>query len=295
MPNKARGINKLAHLRSLEMLSEAQLEYALEIIKTENNPETFQAALEVIDEMADPKARPVLLEKYAYCSQEPSRRDSGAYLRSAILKSLRPFVKVEDIALLERAATTYEFLPPGRSEIAMALRSAALITLNEIDEVLAGFHSTRLLTHEYTSDMSGEPAVTAARVLAAQGQLLPLYAYVTGPQTALAEVRAECLRGLVGIPASLLPDLVARFRDSQEEIVLLGLFDLLLAHSAGASYNDFFREFLFTTRLLNLYRYLVIGIVARKQNELLDQLAASAKAAKDVSKTRILEELRQIR
>jgi hypothetical protein len=46
---------------------------------------------------------------------------------------------------------------------------------------------------------------------------------------------AECLRSLTDLPASLLPSLVERFRESDDEIVLLGLFDLLLAHAARAA------------------------------------------------------------
>src|SRR5215211_7318202 len=56
-----------------------------------------------------------------------------------------------------------------------ARRAAALVVLGEVDPTLAGFHATRLLHDSHTSPMSGEPAVTAARVLADVGQPLPLY------------------------------------------------------------------------------------------------------------------------
>src|SRR5437868_2999019 len=108
------------------------------------------------------------------------RRDPGCFARTTLTRALRHVVRQDDVGLVERTVTTYEFMPPftgpAGGEVAAGLCSVALVTLIEIDETLAGYHSVRLLVDQYTSPMSGEPAVTAARVLAAQGQLLPLYA-----------------------------------------------------------------------------------------------------------------------
>jgi hypothetical protein len=54
------------------------------------------------------------------------------------------------------------------------LRAGALLILNELDDSLAGFEATRLLVDGLTDPMSGEPALTAVRALASQGQAAAL-------------------------------------------------------------------------------------------------------------------------
>ncbi len=287
---------KMVQLRNFAPLSHEQLNFALELVENEINMELVQAALEVVREVASSKARPVLLARFEWFAQDPTRRDQNCFLRAAILKALQPIVRLEDIPLLEKTAHTYEFMPPGPVEVGMGLRSAALISLNEVDEVLAGYHSTALLVRlssEHTSHMSGEPALTAARILAAQGQYLPLYAYVTLQRDKIPEVVAECLRSLIRLPASLLPGLVKQYEGSTDEIVLLGLFDLLQTHPEKSKYAKFTLDFLIETRLYNLFRYLVIGLVARQEQEALAKLlkAANSGQNKSIEKYQILNEL----
>ena len=73
---------------------------------------------------------------------------------------------------------TYEFLPPKKEECTGRLRLAGLSLLETIDVVLASYHCVRLLNDPYTSRMSGEPALSAVRFLANQGQFLPLYGFL---------------------------------------------------------------------------------------------------------------------
>jgi hypothetical protein len=230
----------------------------------------------------------VILDTFAQCEGSGPRRDAGCHLRAALVRALRPVVLWQDRDLLERAASTYEFLPPGRSEVAAGLRAAALVTLNEIDQTLAGFRAVRLLTDTYTSSMSGEPAVTAARVLATQGESLPLYAYVLAPEARVSEVLGECLRSLTVLPRSLLAPLVDRYLASRDEIVLLGVFELLIAREADTSFDDTILDFLADTRLYNIYRYLVTTIVASRRDDLRRSLEARAAGEADRTKADIL-------
>ncbi len=213
------------------------------------------------------------------------RHDPGGTIRIAILRALRPLARREDTPLLERAAATYEFL---YGEATGDLRAAALIALNEVDDVLAGYHCVRLLTDPHTSAMSGEPARTAVRILALHGQLLPLYAYVTGEGGGVADVLAESLRSLTAIPASLLPPLVERYGGSGDEIVLLGLFDLLLARDDRAAHTGFILDFLRATPLHNIYRYLVSILVASRDEALIAPLIGLAATERDRDKAAIL-------
>lgn len=276
---------KLERLRSLDGAPEEQIALASRLVASERNVDVVQAAVAVLAARAGPALRPVLLRRYADCDRDGTRRDPGGALRSAILAALRPLLLPEDVPLLARATATYEFL---YGESTGDLRAAGLLALNEVDHVLAAYHAARLLTDGYTSIMSGEPAVTAARVLAAQDQRLPLYAYVTRDEGGVADVLAECLRGLVPLPASLLPALVEGYRESADEIVLLGLFDLLLAHETRADYTGFLLDFLRATRHDNIFRYLVNTIIAGRQPDLIAHLEALAAAERDPRKRDIL-------
>lgn len=295
-----------ARLRQLDALAstpEEQARYALELLQTDRSVQVVAAAIDIFVGQREPAARPTLLRLYAFYDADWLRRDPGGQLRSAILKALRHTATRDDLPLLERAATTYEFMPPGRSECAEAIRAAAVVTMNEVDDELASYHCARLLAEarlrpavdEVTRPQSGEPAATAIRVLASQSRLLPLYSYVLQPEGSYAEVVSEALRCLIGLPESLLPPLVERLRETDDEIVLLGLFDLILGHEASATFADFVGDFLRTTRQYDVYRYLVAAIVASRSKELLTQLLLAAEETHDRHKVEALIELLAVR
>jgi hypothetical protein len=283
---------KIARLRALETGSDAQWRYAAGSLAALRTPDAVRIFLAVLTTRLSGELRDLLLAKYAYCNADGIKRDPGGLVRIQLLEALRPLVRSEDVPLLERAATTYEFL---YGEATGDLRAAGLLALNEADQRLVEFYCVRLLVDEYTSIMSGEPALTAARILAAHDQMLPLYAYVTQAPRPIADVTAECLRGLALLPPSLLPGLVARFRDSDDEIVLLGLFDLLFAHETRAGYIDFIFDFLRDTTLYNLYRYLVSALIAGRDKALIDRLGGMLRAERDRQKAAILREALELR
>jgi hypothetical protein len=119
--------------------------------------------------------------------------------------------------------------------------------------------------------MSGEPAVTAARLLAMREQLLPLYGIAAGGG-GTAEVRAECLRGLIGLPVSLVLRLLDQYRDEKDNTVVVGLFDLVLGHASRSAFADFVGSFLDRTQSIDLYRFVVNSIVASRDPVLIDLL-----------------------
>lgn len=282
---------KLERLRALE--GAAQVDYALRLAQNEKHAEVLEAALDALIVAQHPEVRPLLLAAYAGCESGEGRSDSGCHLRTGLLQRLRPLARLEDRGLLEHALLTYEFVPPGRRwEVGANLRAQALVVLNDIDPGLAGYHAVHLLNDslEHTSEMSGEPAVTAAQVLATQGQTLSLYAYAMREEPARFEVLAECLRNLTGVPASLVALLQQRYGDSRDEIILLGLYDLFLARPADEPFGRVVLEFLSTTRLPNLYRYLVSMIVASRRDDLIAPLTKQARHERDPMKKAILDE-----
>ncbi len=231
------------------------------------NPEAIASAVGMLGDSADPRIRQVIAQKYETLNAEPRRRDSGCFQRTALVRALRGRASTDDIAWLETALWTVEII--GRFDAASELRAAALVTLNDVDGALACFHGARLLSDAH--EMSGEPAVTAARLLTMREQVLPLYGLVaTGGGT--PEVRAECLRGLTSLPVSLVARLLEQYRDEKDSTVMVGLFDLVLGHPSRSAFAGFTASFLDRTQSIDLYRFVVNSIVASRDPVLIGLL-----------------------
>lgn len=262
------------------------LDVGLALLRDAKNPEALALALDALPSTGDARLRPAFVDKYADYAAHSGRADPGGFQRTLLLKAWRAWATLEDIAVLESALWTFEFLHPGPSEVAGNLRGAALVTLNDLDQRLAAFHAVRLLGDQHTST-SGEPAVTAARVLAQQQQALPLYEQALEAR-GHSEVLAECLRGLPQLPLSLVLRIVEDYRETRDEIVLLGLFDMLLAHPQRTSLTGFVRDFLDATTLIDVYRVVVTSIVALRDEAFIALLRQEAQSQRAPVKAAIL-------
>ncbi len=273
---QAKQQEMLHHLRSLISQPDEQVRYALEILERERGKQVVSEALTVLTRVSIPQTRSLFLRLYAYYDEAGVKRDAGGDLRMALLGALLPLADTRDQALAERALTTYEFLPPNREESTGGLRAAGLILLHNLDPLLASYHATRLLVDEHTSRMSGEPAVSAARLLAGQGQLLPLYGYLFAQYRSHPEVEAECLRHLVKAPVSIVEAVLSFYRtpvsigtgapvprhETRDDVVLLGLFDLVLALPANSVCLSFLEAFLRETQRAEVYYSVLMTIMA---------------------------------
>ena len=92
-----------------------------------------------------------------------------------MVDALRPIALPADVKLALAAVETYQFMPDDQAQ---TLRASGLLLLNDLDEPLAPYHAVRLLADPHVTPMSGEPSITAVRVLASQDELTPLYLYV---------------------------------------------------------------------------------------------------------------------
>jgi hypothetical protein len=158
-PRRAPPSPRLQELREPASEPAAQAALAQTVLATDKDVQAIRAAVEVLKQHPTPAARRLLRDRFDHYAADGVRRDAGTYLRATIIQALRQIALPDDLPLLERAATTYEFLPPGRSEEGSLLRSAALVTLDAVDPKLAAYHCIRLLADPYTSRLSGEPAV----------------------------------------------------------------------------------------------------------------------------------------
>jgi hypothetical protein len=264
---------------------DSQVELGIVLLTRARNPEAIASAAGMLGDSEDARIRKVVAEKYAWLNAEPRRRDSGCFQRTALVRALRGRSAADDRPLLETALWTVEII--GRFDAASELRAAALVTLNEANPELACFHATRLLDDAH--EMSGEPAVTAARLLASREQLLPLYG-VAAAGGGRSEVLAECLRGLTGLPVSLVTRLMERYRQEKDETVLVGLVDLLLGHPDRASFADYLAGLLGRTQSIDLYRFMVNSIVATRDPALVAVVRLPDGPAADSPKGKVLAE-----
>ena len=269
---------KIRKLQSLASDPSAQVMLALEFLaEVTTTPkrgrkvpdrELTQSILRVLIRTPHADSRLPLLDLYARYAQNGVKFDPGGYVRTSIVTALRPNLEPADHQLLAAAVTTYEFPPPEFKEETALLRGAALIALNELDDQLARFHAARLLADEYTDPMSGEPAFSAARVLGTQGEDLLLYHYAAKTESATRpEILSEALRNLTDLPEALLAGLIERHGESIHDVVLAGLFDLLLLHETPLelrpSSRDFINEFMRSTEQFDVYHYLISTAVAQ--------------------------------
>jgi hypothetical protein len=246
---------------------------ALRALSRAKSPEAIATALEMLPE-ADPRAREELWKRYQLLSADARRRDPGCLLRAALVRGLRGRTLPADAAPLEAALSTYEFTVPS-TETAGGLRAAALLVLSDLDERLAGFHAVRLLGDPHTSSMSGEPAATAARLLASQRQVLVLYQRLLEPELP-AEVAAACLPGLQEAPPSVLAALAEQHRASNDPVLLLALTDLLLQHADAERLAPALGTVIEESADLDVVRYAAAAVVAGRKPPLIAMLRARA-------------------
>lgn len=293
MPKKpAVPSSKLEKLKSLSDDFSEQQKYALEIVKSEHNRQLIEAALQVLEKnlSSDLPLRASLLPAYEYYAKAGPKSDEGGHIRTKILKLLQDFLLPDDEPLLERAVNTYEFDPFSRAELLSALRAEALIGLNSLDDRLAIYHAVRLLHDKYNSPMSGQPGIAAAQVLASINQFVCLYQYVVREEVKSPEVTAECLRQLIHLPLSLVEGLIEQYRNSQNDIVLVGLFDLLLNHDSAENFTSVITEFMMATKHDEVYSYIALTIIARHNKKLIDILLQVGAIERNKLKARILVE-----
>ena len=238
---------------------------ATELARHSGNLEVVRASVVALGGLTDAANRPVLHDIYDRCGE---RNDAGGFIRAAVVRALQPIVSEADRPLLMTALETYQ--TQGMYEICGDLRTGALVTMNDLDPDLAAFFAASFL-QDPGNAMSGQPGTTAIRVLAAQQKLELLYALASWGQ-GMPELLGEALRNLVELPVPLVDRLVERYRDHEDEQVVLGFFDLLLGHPERARWHGEIVSFLETTDLLDLYGLIVMQIVASRDGDLIGHL-----------------------
>lgn len=258
---------------------------ALVLLQKSRDLEVVRTALHALADNADPDLRPALHEKYAWCETSPSKRDSSGFIRAGIVRALHPIVQPADDDLLRRALTTYQM--QGMYELCAELRAVALRVMNDLDPDTAALFAARFLADPLTS-FSGEPALTAIRVLASQQKLEAIFALASW-DGGNGQVVGEALRNLVELRADLVELLVEHHLDADDEQVTLGLFDLLLGHRERSRWYGLILRYLVTTNDMDIYGIIVTSIVASRDQHLIEALHALAADEREPTKSQLLE------
>lgn len=280
--DQAEVSRRLAELAALADDPVRQRAAAEQLIGKDKHLAVAQAASDVLERLADARSRDPLRARYAWLDANGEQRDAGGYIRAAILRALRPIARRDDGALATRAMTTVEM--SGPFEVTADVRARGLLLMREADRALARYWACRLLADD--GAFSGEPASTAIRLLAADGLTEPVYGVaVTGGNP---EVVAAALRELTGLPRGLVDGLVERYRETEHELILGSLYDLIISREDRDDFTAVFEAFLNAPSHPALYDAVVTQLVASRSGRLIGLLREQAAREPDPLRHRSL-------
>lgn len=276
---------KLDRIRALRG-DDARLRlFALEILPTEGNPELLAAALRALSPAVRIEDHPTLIELYDHLASDGRRRDAGGAVRVEVLKVLWHLRTADDRDLAWRAAHTREVSPNGDGAM---IRAAGLALLGVLDPPAANMAAARMLATGDADRFTAQPALTAASLLAAQGEFVALALYAQASvQSGPPEVVAECLRALSAVPATQLSELLAQVARSDDEVLLLGLCDFIVEHAPDLVTTDLALRVFKLREHDEIYAYLATSTVASRREDLLDALLTALKTETDRARLKI--------
>ncbi len=257
---------RVDRLRAVRGDAELLREHVLGILTDEGSPDILRLALEALGEHARLADRPVLRGVYEYFDAEGPKRDPGGAVRVEVLKVLWHLRSQQDLALASHAARTVE---PGLNSNAEMVRAAGLALLGAIDPETASLAAAQVLGSRDANPFSGEPSITAIRLLASLNERPAILLYALNPPATPGELKAEALRSLAGVPIRYIADLIAESAESEDEAVLVGLADLLAQLPPGPEVSNASEKLLRNAPQPEVYEFLVSSIVASRRADLL--------------------------
>lgn len=178
MPPKRKGPPASAAVSRLAVLAagdeRAFAAYALELLESRDRL-AREAALEALAETPVASTRPALRELYAELDADGLKRDQGARMRGAIVRSLTKIGDTRDIDIAVRASETSEIA--FGDDIARTLRGYGLRMLAALTPDKFAYYAIEHLD-DMPDDEIGEPANTAFQLLTGTGQHVPVYQWL---------------------------------------------------------------------------------------------------------------------
>jgi hypothetical protein len=277
------------------------VEWAIELIGRRREHRVLEPALAALGEEPPGAARMPLRERYFDLAENGDRADQDCDLRVAVVRALRRLDSRADDDVAEAAIGTVQIRMGV--DVAQALRAEGLLLLAESSPERADLRAAGLLLDAHTSTFSGEPAVTAMRVLSRRGQLLPIWSLIHRPEVTagaflgrlIPDVLAQAFAALRAAPSDLqLESLAAhlayaRGAGAEGEPVALVAAEAILLNELAQGYGLVF-DLLAESGNQNLYRYLVMTAARGRDPRLREELERMRRAERDEGKRAVLAE-----
>ena len=275
-------VARLAELRERDR-SEA-IALAIHIISRERVHRAIEPALALLREQPTGAARAALVVCYHDLAAHDLRMDQGCALRTGIVRVLRAMNAAylgpsdDDLAVAGAALRTVQRLPPSMIDVAQGLRAEGLMLMTEVDPTQADYRAVELLHDPHRALNSGEPTVSAVRVLAARGHTLPIWAMVRQPDVH-PEAFAQVIASSRGVPRILLRDvLIERLTEATKEgelgeAIALVAAEAIIEQEITEGY-DLVIDLLRTTVSPPLAQFLAGLMVRRRESAFLEAIRA---------------------
>ena len=280
MASQAQLFQRLEQRRPPEL----QRDTALELLLVTNKRQYIDRILYVLsrDEVKatlDDSHRQVLREKALYYF-EHFDKDKAGLIREQLVRLLAQIGNPNDEDVYLLAVNTY-FAQPV-TDVMQNCRSAGLIGLVTTNDTLAGLYATKLLGEPDTSELNGEPSLTALSVLSTRGYILPIYQFLLRQGEAFiysnkAEVVGKALEVLdKDFPKTLYRALADQFIPLDIPIVSAGMVNYITQYRQEALY-DLLDRMLNETKDVDFHKYILIMLATARDEKLTNQLIQLAK------------------
>jgi hypothetical protein len=207
-------VARLSMLQAID--GERALTVAIEIVAGERSHRALEPALRLLEEDPPLEARQPLRQRFFDLAEDGLHRDVDCELRAAIIRALRSLDSRADEDVAEAGLGTVQPTPPSMKDVAQPLRAESLLLLAQSAPERADYWAAELLSDPHLSEFSGEPAVTAIRLLDRRGQRLPIWALARRP----------------GLQVDALSQAFASLRDAPRDLQLTALREHLAAATA---------------------------------------------------------------
>jgi hypothetical protein len=242
--------------------------FALDLIARERAHRALEPALALVAEAARPESRPALRARYFDLAEHGDRYDQDCALRVLLVRALASIESRDDRDVCENAIATVQIRMGV--DVAQNLRAEGLLLLALIEPELADFRAVELLADPHTSTFSGEPAVTAVRVLAKRGHYLPVWALARR-----AGVAPDALAQVFASLAHAAP------RDYQTEALLGQLAEARARAEAGEATALVAAEAIVLNELANGYSAVMELLGSTPNRNLRDYLEVAVRRSAD--------------
>lgn len=284
------AVARLSILRQSD--ADAATAYAIELVATHHEHRVLEPALELLTAAAPAGARMALRARFADLAERGDRLDQDCSLRAGIVRALRAIDSRSDGDVAEQALRTVQLGWTG-VDLAQGLRAEGLLLLAAGDPERADLFAAELLGDPHASRFSGEPTLTAIRVLARRGQFVTIWAKVRRPGLP-PDVVAQAFASARSVPADLQLAALREHLDAatalgeEGEATALVVAEAIVLNELADGYPlllDLLRE----TPNTNLHQYLVVTAARASDPRLRNLMDGLRKQERDERKRAVLD------